>query len=857
VRRARDLGIAPELYPFEGRYFDHGGLWQHYLDEGEGEPVVMVHGNPTWSFYYRSLVLALRDGYRCLVPDHIGCGLSDMPGEGRYDYRLRSRIDDLERLLDAVAGDEPVNLVVHDWGGMIGMGWAVRHPERVKRLVILNTAAFHLPDHMTVPAPVAVVRDTALAGLFVRGLNAFARGAAHTCTTRHPMPARVRDAYCAPYDSWDHRLATLRFVQDIPLRPSDPSYQTVSEVERGLGRLASKPALLCWGGRDFVFDDRVLAEWRRHLPDARVVELPDCGHYVLEDAPRAIAEETRRFLTETSDERPTTAGRLTNVASCLPEIATRLPERTAIQVPAPDGYRAMSYGELDRQSDVLAAGLTASGVGRGVRCALMVKPSPELFALSFAIAKAGAVPVMVDPGIGLHHLKRCLDEAQIQAFVGIQAAHAARAALGWGRRTLLTTISVDGPFPGALSLSTVRRRGERHLAQFSPAPTRQDDVAAILFTSGSTGPPKGAVYTHGNFDAQIRLLRAISGIGEGEIDLPTFPVFALFDPALGMTTVIPDMDPTRPAEVDPDSIVTPIQRFGITNMFASPALLARVAEQYVDAEGRARVSLPTLRRVVSAGAPVHAETMRRFGALLREDTPILTPYGATEALPVALISSHERLSPELAAKSAEGAGICVGRIVPETEVAIVAIDDGPIERWDEAQILPAGAIGEIVVAGPQVTERYYGRPEATAQMKIRDGDRVRHRMGDLGYFDAEGRLWFCGRKSHRVTLSSGEVLFPVPCEVIFNAHPDVARSALVGPRRHGEVIPTIVIELRGRQGRRARRRIRDELSAMARDQRTTRPIRHVLFHRRFPVDIRHNAKIDRPKLRRWAEERLR
>ena len=857
MRRASDLGIAPELYPFEGRHFDHGGLRQHYLDEGEGEPVVMVHGNPTWSFYYRSLVLDLRRDHRCIVPDHIGCGLSDMPGEDRYDFRLRSRIDDLERLLDEVIPEGPVNLVVHDWGGMIGMGWATRHVERVRRLVLLNTAAFHLPEHMKVPSPIALVRNTAIAGLFVRGLNAFARGATHTCTTRRSMPARVRDAYCAPYDSYDHRLATLRFVQDIPLSPRDPSYQTVTEVERGLEHMRDKPALLCWGGKDFVFDNRVLAEWRQRLPDARVHELPECGHYVLEDAPGEIASHIRDFFADTATGAPTNPRPLVNMASCLPEIAAASPDRVAIRFPEGPGYRNISYAELDRDSDVLAAGLIASGVGRGVRTALMVPPSPELFALSFAIAKAGAVPVMIDPGIGLAHLKQCLGEAQIQSFIGIPAAHAARAALGWGRATLLTTISVGGPFPGALSLDVVRRRGEHEADRFSPAPTRADDVAAILFTSGSTGPPKGAVYTHGNFDAQIRLLRAIAGIGEGETDLPTFPVFALFDPALGMTTVIPDMDPRRPAEVDPDAIIEPIQRFGITNIFASPALLARVAEHAVDDHGQARASLPTLRRVVSAGAPVHADVMRRFSALLGEGTPILTPYGATEALPVALIDSHERLSNEVAQRSSEGGGICVGRAVPETEIAIIAIDDDPIERWSDVRLLPPGQVGEIVVAGPQVTTRYHGRPHATRSSKIRDGERVRHRMGDVGYLDDEERLWFCGRKSHRVALSNGQWLFPVTCEVIFNDHPAVRRSAVVGPSRHGTVVPTVVVELRTRLGWRGRRRLRDELLSLARSRPLTQPIREVLFHPRFPVDIRHNAKIDRPALRRWAEDHLR
>jgi olefin beta-lactone synthetase len=846
MRTARELGIAPELYPFEGHRFDQGGIGQHYLDEGpkDAPAVVMVHGNPTWSFYYRALVLALRDDFRCIVPDHIGCGLSDMPGQDRYDFRLASRIDDLERLIEHLVPDGPIHLVVHDWGGMIGMGYAVRHPERIARIVVSNTAAFHLPEHMRVPAPVAVVRDTAVAGWFVRGFNAFARGASETCCTRRRPPARVRDALCAPYDSWQHRLATLAFVRDIPLRPSDPSYPTVTAVEQGLAQLRNKSMMLCWGAKDFVFDLRVLAEWRKRFPEARVEEFGDSGHYLLEDAPLEMARLVRGFLGQAEAREP---GPVVNIARVLPEIASRDPERVAIQVPVGGGYRPIRYRELDEDSDVIAAGLIASGIGRGVRTALMVKPSADFFALSFGIAKAGAVPVLIDPGIGPTHLGRCLAEARPQAFIGIAKAHAARVALGWGRDTVLTNVSVGSlKLPGTISLDDVRRRGRAHLADFTMAPTRGNELAAILFTSGSTGPPKGAAYTHGNFDAQIRLLRAISGLGEGEIDLPTFPVFALFDPALGMTTVIPDMDPTRPADVDPDAIIGPVQRFGATNMFASPALLERVSQH---AQAR-DVVLPSLRRVVSAGAPVHAEVMDRFLAMMGDGAQILTPYGATEALPVALIGSDELRG----LRHIHDRGVCIGRPVPETTVAIIEIDDGPIDRWSDARPLPAGEVGEIVVAGPQVTSRYFGRPEADQLAKIRDGARVRHRMGDVGLFDDEGRLWFCGRKAHRVQTFQ-RTMFTVPCEVVFNAHAAVYRSALVGPRVGDRVSPTIVVELR--PGARGGRATVNALLALAQEHPHTRPIRRVLFHPRFPVDIRHNAKIDRPALTRWAEARLR
>jgi len=287
--------VNASLYPFHAAEIDLDGLRLRYLDEGSGDPVVMVHGNPTWSFYYRDLALALRGSCRAIVPDQIGCGRSDKPDDARYDYSLDRRARDLEALLDRLGIDGGITLVLHDWGGMIGMLFASRHPDRIQRLVILNTAAFHLPAAKRLPWSLRLIRDTPLGPFLVRGLNAFCLGAARFCVRRR-MPAEVRRGYLAPYDSWANRVAVLRFVQTIPLRPGDPGYDLVTEVQEGLHRFEGIPMLIGWGMRDFVFDRHFLAEWERRFPRAEVHRFEDAGHYVLEDAGDRIIPLVQNFL---------------------------------------------------------------------------------------------------------------------------------------------------------------------------------------------------------------------------------------------------------------------------------------------------------------------------------------------------------------------------------------------------------------------------------------------------------------------------------------------------------------------------------------------------------------------------------
>jgi acyl-CoA synthetase (AMP-forming)/AMP-acid ligase II len=529
-------------------------------------------------------------------------------------------------------------------------------------------------------------------------------------------------------------------------------------------------------------------------------------------------------------------------------MAAAQPETAAIIFP--EKTRTLTFRDLDAWSSRLAAGFEKAGISRGTRTALLVPPSPELFAITFALFKAGAVPVFIDPGIGARNMKGCLADAAPEAFIGIPKAHIARRLLGWGRATLRIFITVGGGrIWGGIPLEEVERSYSGD--QYTAADTRSGETAAILFTSGSTGPPKGVVYTHGNFAAQIEALKDIYNIRPGEIDLPTFPLFALFAPALGMTALIPEMDFTRPGMVDPVKIIETAQRYKATTMFGSPALLNRVG-RYGEENGS---TLPSMKRVISAGAPVPAATLERFSELLPEDAEIFTPYGATEALPVCSIGSCEILS-ETAAATGDGRGICVGRPVSGLSLAIIGITDLPVDSWSDGLRLKNGLIGEIVVSGPQVTAAYYNRPEATRLAKISDpAGGFWHRMGDLGYLDERGRVWFCGRKSHRVTTASG-LLYTIPVEGVFNTHPEVFRTALVGIGEPGRQRPVLCVELEKGVSGSWKELIRQELLEIGAANPLTAGITDILFHPAFPVDIRHNAKIFREKLAVWAAGKI-
>ncbi len=546
-----------------------------------------------------------------------------------------------------------------------------------------------------------------------------------------------------------------------------------------------------------------------------------------------------------------------NIADRLRTSAERVPHQRAVVCPAGRDrsgrvrYVELTFAQLDEQVDQIARGLVRLGVQPGDRLVLMVPPSPEFIALTFGIFRSGAVCTLIDPGMGRSRIFDCLEEIEPRGFCAVPVVHVIRRLAGRRFRSARINIAVGSAAP-LVGGTSWKRLLELGADPTIPLPqTRSNDPAAIIFTSGSTGPPKGVLYEHGMFDAQVDLIRDRFGIEPGEIDLPGFPLFALFNLAMQVTTVIPDMNPARPADVDPQKILTAIRDQGVTQAFGSPAMWNRIG-RWCEQNG---VRLTGVKRILSAGAPVPVHVLERMTAALPDDADVWTPYGATECLPVAAIGGREVLE-RTAAMTAAGAGTCVGRVFDRMSVRIIPVSFDPLLSPDDAGELPAGQIGEIVVKGPVATREYYRRPDATELAKIPDGDGFWHRMGDVGYLDTDGLLWFCGRKAHIVLTSSGP-LYSVCCEAIFNQHPRVYRSALVGTGPRGNQRPVIVVEPeRGQMPRTSEDRavFRRELLEVGRRKDITSGISTILFHESLPVDTRHNVKIRREELSVWAAE---
>lgn len=592
-----------------------------------------------------------------------------------------------------------------------------------------------------------------------------------------------------------------------------------------------------------------------------------------------------------------------NVADRLVEVAAQMPDAIAVAClrRASPGYAAkrrgdsgadyatITFAELNADATRIARGLTAWGVPRGTRLALLVRPGIEFVTLVFALLRAGMVIVLVDPGLGRRNLIRCLHEAELEGFVAISMAQAARVLLRPKFPRARWNVTVGRRwFWGGLTLDELRKLDAGYLASGIAHPASStDDPAAIIFTSGSTGPPKGVLYTHRMFDSQVSEIQSMYGIEPGGVDLACFPLFALFNSAMGVTTVLPEMDFTRPAAADPRKLVAAANDWRVTQAFASPAVW-RVMSEHCEKQGE---RIPTLRQVFSCGAPVPATVLRKTLACVAPGAKMHTPYGATECLPVATIEAAEVLG-ETSARTDEGAGVCVGRKFDSIDWRVIRITDDPIATIEDVEELPTGDIGELVVRGPQASPRYVTRMEFNQQAKIsnkRAGDPapgesvcrvpasppsasspshgsedaparfetqhyapVWHRMGDAGYLDGQCRFWYCGRKSQRVEAQRG-AWWTECVEAVFNTHPAVRRTALVGVGPHGRQTPILVAELEtGSHWE----HVKPDLIELANQHEHTTSIRHYLIHQCLPVDVRHNAKIHREALAEWAAARI-
>ncbi|MDR1009853.1 MAG: AMP-binding protein [Opitutaceae bacterium] len=545
----------------------------------------------------------------------------------------------------------------------------------------------------------------------------------------------------------------------------------------------------------------------------------------------------------------------TNIALHLTAMAMTQPDAVAIKIPRgrtrdssgeKTGCLALTFAELHDEVSAWQKHLDKRGVRPGDRVLVMVRHGLPLIAAVFALFRLGAVPVIIDPGMGMKSFLRCVAHSRPRVLLGIPIARFLSRVCFRAFRTVEVRVPVSGS-----PIARMNRDNRRHTlttldgkkiypaAMFSTPPT---DLAAILFTSGSTGAPKGVCYEHSMFEAQVRSIRATYEIPPGEVDLSMLPVFALFAPALGMTTIVPEIDPSRPATLDPAKIVRAIQREKVTNSFGSPTLWNIIADHCI----ANNITLPSMKRVLCAGAPVPAALWEKARKIL-PNGKLHSPYGATECLPVSSVNGDEIAS--LPCRDAPPPGACVGRATPEIQIKIIAITDAPIATLADARELPPGEIGEIIVTGPAVTKQYDDHPDATAAAKIRDGSAIWHRMGDTGCLDTAGRLFFCGRKAERVETPAG-TLHTEPCEQVFRPHMQVARCALIGLGPRGSQVPAIVIQPVDKNHDRAA--FAAELRALAVAHPHTATITRFHFHPRFPVDVRHNAKIHRLALAKWA-----
>ncbi|WP_029288715.1 alpha/beta fold hydrolase [Cellulomonas sp. HZM] len=835
------------------------GAW-HVLDNqavltttSDDAPVgtlLCVHGNPTWSYLFRSLVAAgtrAQRPWRVVAVDQLGMGYSERTGRM---HTLGDRVAELAVLTEALGVTGPVVTVGHDWGGSISLGWAVDHPDLLAGVVLLNTAV-HQPEGSELPAALRPAVARPLRHGATVSTTAFLDT---TLALAHPrLPRDVRSAYRAPYRVAARRAAIGDFVADIPIDDEHVSHAELERIAEGV-RDVGVPALLAWGARDPVFSDRYLRDLRERLPHADVHRYPDAGHLVIED--HDVAAGVMSWLDEhfgpasgvpsASPEPPVTD---TVDQPCRPLGAT-LVERAeddgaALVELRGETTRTVSWRLLARRTEQLARGLASIGVRPGDRVAVLVPPGADLTAVLYACLRLGAVVVVADAGLGVRALSRAVRAADPVAVVGIERALMAARAMRWAPTLVAAgplhrrTRSALGVRATLVELAELGEQAGERSELVWPSP---DADAAVLFTSGSTGPAKGVVYTHRGLAAMRDAVATTYGIAADRPFVAAFAPFALLGPALGATSVSPDMDVTAPRTLTAGALAAAVRAVDGSVVFASPAALGGVLATADALTPDERSALAGVRTLLSAGAPVPTGLLVAVHELLPAAS-LHTPYGMTEMLPVTDVDLDEVLA------AGDGPGVCVGRPVAGARVAISALD-----AEGEANGLPStepGVVGEVLVGGAHLKDRYDGL-WFTHAASVRDVGW--HRTGDVGRLDDAGRLWVEGRLAHVVRTDRG-VVTPVLPERLVDALPHVVRSAVVGVGPAGTQQLVVVVE----PDERRKPGLADATTVAAVRAVLAPlgvPVAAVLVVPELPTDLRHNSKIDRTALAAWAQDVL-
>ncbi|MFP3462406.1 alpha/beta fold hydrolase [Arthrobacter globiformis] len=824
--------------------------------------LLCVHGNPTWSYLWRSLLAAGSDPahpWRVVAVDQLDMGFSERTGTFR---RLADRINDLGDLTDALALDGPVVTVGHDWGGVISLGWAAAHPQQLAGVVLTNTAV-HQPSGSGIPPALRLALHPAVHGWGTTTSDAFLR-VTHSLANP-PLPADIRKAYMAPYRGARRRTGVGNFVADIPADASHPSFPALNGVADGLHGL-KVPALMLWGPRDPIFSDRYLKDLITRLPHAKVHRFEGAGHLVAED--RDIATPVFEWLAGLggdsgpcrqedtkagADGVPPLWGPITELAAGAAGGDTAVAEMDA------DGNaaRRLSWRELERSIEALAAGLREAGVGSGSRVSLMVPPGADLTVALYACLRLGAVVVVADAGLGTRGLSRAVKGATPDFLIGIDKALAAAAVLGWpGRRISVRDLpAARRRFLGVeTSLAALARRGSG-LSPEAPWPAPDPDAdAAVLFTSGSTGPAKGVLYTHRQLGAMRDTVAETFGIRAGARLVAAFAPFALLGPALGAVSVTPAMDVTAPRTLTARALADATAAIDATAVFAAPAALRNVVATQSGLGQAGQQALGRVEVLLSAGAPVAEALLAQVQRLLPKAS-LHTPYGMTEALPVTDISLEQIRAAEAdaAAGTVPGAGngVCVGWPVHGARAAVIPLAEDGSAPGNEP-VTETGVTGEILVSAPHVKEAY-DRLWLTQRESVRTPGW--HRTGDVGHLDAAGRLWVEGRLAHIVT-APGAVVTPVGAEQAIERLDDVGLAAVVGVGPSGTQAVVAVVETvpSARKAGPAAPHLAGRVRGAALEAGIN--VSAVLEVPAQPTDIRHNAKIDRTRLSRWASRVL-